>query len=132
MKHIHAELMALYAQDAMETDKPWVRWEGRKNGYDEWRPFESGHPSWLIDFEYRRKPRTININGHEVPEPVREKLGDDQTYYTVALTSPSSIIGYDWNGDGIDLMLLKSGLIHLTREAAVAHAEALLSFTKKQ
>lgn len=26
-KHIHAELMAEYAKDAMETDKPWERWE---------------------------------------------------------------------------------------------------------
>ena len=27
MKHKHAELMMQYAQDAMETDKPWERWE---------------------------------------------------------------------------------------------------------
>ena len=26
-KHIHADLMLQYAQDAMETDKPWERWE---------------------------------------------------------------------------------------------------------
>ena len=33
-KHIHAENMALYAQDAQETPEPWERWEfnsiGRK------------------------------------------------------------------------------------------------------
>ena len=27
MKHKHAELMMQYAQDAMETDKPWERWQ---------------------------------------------------------------------------------------------------------
>lgn len=27
MKHVHAELMAEYAKDAMETDKPWERWQ---------------------------------------------------------------------------------------------------------
>ena len=26
-KHIHADLMLQYAQDAQETDKPWERWE---------------------------------------------------------------------------------------------------------
>ena len=26
-KHIHADLMMEYAKDAMETDKPWERWE---------------------------------------------------------------------------------------------------------
>jgi len=25
--HKHADLMLQYAQDAMETDKPWERWE---------------------------------------------------------------------------------------------------------
>ena len=25
--HKHANLMLQYAQDAMETDKPWERWE---------------------------------------------------------------------------------------------------------
>jgi hypothetical protein len=27
MPHKHAKLMALYAEDAAETDKPWERWE---------------------------------------------------------------------------------------------------------
>jgi hypothetical protein len=29
------------------------------------------HPHWISNVDYRRKPRTININGIEVPEPVR-------------------------------------------------------------
>ena len=35
MKHKHAELMMQYAQDAMETDKPWERWESFIK--DSWR-----------------------------------------------------------------------------------------------
>ena len=27
MKHIHADNMLLYAQDAQETETPWLRWE---------------------------------------------------------------------------------------------------------
>ena len=27
MGHIHAAAMAEYAKDALETDKPWERWE---------------------------------------------------------------------------------------------------------
>ena len=27
MKHRHAELMKIYAEDAMETEKPWERWQ---------------------------------------------------------------------------------------------------------
>ncbi len=65
MKHKHAELMALYAQDAMETDKPWERWELR-GGSTEWIACVE-NPEWETAIQYRRKPRTININGHAVP-----------------------------------------------------------------
>jgi len=53
MKHKHADLMALYAQDAQETDKPWERWEHGKYG-----AFSglSSHPKWHIATDYRRKP----------------------------------------------------------------------------
>lgn len=27
MEHIHAAAMAEYAKDALETDRPWERWE---------------------------------------------------------------------------------------------------------
>ena len=34
----HATLIAQYAQDWIEIDKPWERWEWRpKEGYPEWR-----------------------------------------------------------------------------------------------
>ena len=54
--HKHAALMMQYAQDALETDKPWERWEFTASGNE----FESlsNHPYWYEDYEYRRKPRT--------------------------------------------------------------------------
>ena len=56
-KHRHAELMALYAQDALETDRPWERWEFRPKS--RWLPFLLGdHPLWEEECEYRRKPKT--------------------------------------------------------------------------
>lgn len=57
MKHPHAELMMQYAQDAMETDKPWERWEISSPLYkDGWWPI-AGNPGWMTDFEYRRQPK---------------------------------------------------------------------------
>lgn len=53
-KHIHADLMMLYAKDALETDKPWERWEHRANGCQEFTS-QGVHPNWWINFEYRRK-----------------------------------------------------------------------------
>lgn len=53
--HIHAELMAQYAQDARETDKPWERLEVRGISVG-WYQL-CGHPSWDPDTFYRRKPQ---------------------------------------------------------------------------
>ena len=55
--HVHAEAMALYAEDAKETEKPWERWQARtidpSNKY--WRDITS-HPNWSDHTEYRRRP----------------------------------------------------------------------------
>jgi hypothetical protein len=75
--HKHAALMAEYAKDAAETETPWERWGYRdKSGFLQMSLFK--HPEWRIDFSYHRKPRTISINGHEVPEPMRvaPEIGD--------------------------------------------------------
>lgn len=80
---------------------------------------------------FRIAPKTININGHEVPEPVREPLGDGCVYYIPAFDNTRlCTFCSHWSGDSIDLLWLSRGLIHLTPEAAEAHAKALLSFTQ--
>lgn len=129
-KHIHAGLMLQYAQDAMETETPWERWEIAKDG-EEWHtPF--GELSFLSHLHYRRKQRTININGFEVPEPLREPPNNRTKYYAVYIP-PISFAELWWTGDEDDKddrYYLDHGLIHLTKEAATLHREALLSFTK--
>jgi len=49
--------MMQYAQDAMETDKPWERWEYRGK-WEIWKPLNDGFfPTWHTGYEYRRKPK---------------------------------------------------------------------------
>jgi hypothetical protein len=69
MKHKHAELMAAYAADAMETDKPWELWEARAPRKHDWFVMK-GYPCWSVDFEYRRKPKqhTIVLNTEQLKE----------------------------------------------------------------
>ena len=79
MGHIHAELMAEYAKDATETNKPWKRWEvSFSDGFIDVK----GQPNWSVNHEYRRKPKVILINGHKVPEPCRTPLEIGDTYWT--------------------------------------------------
>ena len=74
---------------------------------------------------------TININGYEVPMPERELLKKGSKYYVPSLSAAKAHI-YFWDGDIGDTQFLERGLVHLTPEAATAHAEALVSFTKKK
>ena len=127
MGHIHAAAMAEYAKDAAETDMPWERWEFSKTGRD----YESlhKHPSWTPDIKYRRKPKVILINGHEVPEPHRTPLKDGEVYWALSLVRGTT--SSCWRDDDIDTSYLENGFVHLTQEAAKKHFDALKSFTAK-
>ena len=127
MAHIHAHMMMEYAKDAMETDKPWERWEYSYEG-QEYTSLQR-HPEWFFDTKYRRKPKTIMINGYDVPEPQRVPLKDGEEYWTLTL---SRIIRLRWFNDEDDRDFLKRGIVHLTKEAAEKHREAITSFTMKK
>lgn len=123
--HKHAALMMQYAQDAAETDEPWERWEYKNPSATDWHQCGPHFLDWDDGDEYRRKPQTITCNGFEVEAPLR-KVDDHATYY---LSKPESI---DWYAasifecyDEMHETRLVHGLIHATREGAIAHAKAM-------
>ena len=126
MGHIHAELMAQYAEDAKQHDRPWELWQ--HGDHEGWVGCTT-HPSWHKDHSYRRKPQTIMLGEYEVPEPCRTPLKDGEVYWIISIVggSTSSL----WQGDVIDFGCLENGFIHLTRDAAEKHFNALKSFTAK-
>ena len=130
MGHIHAAAMAEYAKDAAETDMPWERWEiSLAESGDEYRNL-LGHPEWAVTRKYRRKPKVIMINGHEVPEPHRTPLKDGEVYWALTLFSRATSLR--WKDDDFDNSYLENGFIHLTRDAAEKHFNALKSFTAQK
>lgn len=62
--HIHAENMRLYAEDALETETPWERWEFKFGCDGDWLPVTE-HPVWDTRSEYRRKTKTVYIRGNK-------------------------------------------------------------------
>ena len=128
MGHIHAAAMAEYAKDAAETDMPWERWEF--SYYGEEYIFMDNHPLWHEKNKYRRKHKTILINGHEVPEPCRTPFEIGDVYWTFPFFF-GDVIEFYWYGDSEDHDAFKNGFIHLTKEAAEKHFNALKSFTAK-
>jgi len=127
----HAALMLEYAKDWAETDRPWERWQ-LQHSTGEWHTFTKylGHPRWDKHTQYRRKPKVITINGHEVPEPYRGALLDDVTYYVAHIDSPCLFTETAACTQFAEDCHAR-GLMHTTKEAAIAHAKALLSFTAK-
>ncbi|WP_448512138.1 hypothetical protein [Photorhabdus laumondii] len=133
-KHVHAELMLQYAQDALKTDEPWKLWEVYwPAGADgRWIGFTSS-PTWGVDVKYRRKPEMITIGKVSFPKPVDYKLDYGVDYFYPNLHSRGEENGYCqrfWGGKELDCSLLKIGFIHLTAEAAEQHCNALIKINK--
>lgn len=123
--HPHAALMLQYAQDAAETDKPWERWEARLRGHSDWIALDST-PLWLDWQEYRRKPKTIKVNGFDVPEPLKAATARQKVWLAMCTHAEFA----DWYHFCVEEAwkprALKRGLFHATKEAAVVHAKAML------
>lgn len=126
--HPHAESMKLYAEDAMTTSEPWKLWEFFYSGG--WHDCIY-HPAQDQKKQYRRKPRTININGFEVPSPLRNPPNDGEICYIVNLTENRAYCVIWCNTTSFYTQWLKSGIVHSTKEAAELHLKALLSFTQQ-
>lgn len=128
--HKHAHNMKLYAEDAAETPKPWLRWEaGAANVAGiRWQPLDN-NPLWARNTEYRRKPKTFTLNGVEVPLPLADAAGmqaEREHVYTPNLLGPT--VPHIWKPNDARLEpLFKAGMAHATPEAAVLHAQAMLA-----
>ena len=82
------------------------------------------HPS-----KYRIKPeepKTIKVNGFDVPEPMREAPAWGASYFSARPSAEGYYNGYSWDDLLSENRWLQRGLLHTTVEAAVAHAKAML------
>ena len=77
----------------------------------------------------RVEPRTITINGREVPEPLRKAPAPGTEVYMPHLSDTRPVCRLMWQGDSHQQTLLARGLLHTTEQNCAAHADALLSFT---
>ena len=73
--------------------------------------------------------KTITINGRKVPAPEREPLRIGQTYWVPSdsLQAPLLLV---WDADYVDAKSLERGWIHLTKENAQAHTDAMRRASK--
>jgi hypothetical protein len=123
-EHKHAAVLRAIA------DEQEVQWRNHES--EDWRdvgPSVVVNPISMWHLFWRIKPRTILINGLEVPEPMRVEP-DVGTVCWLADMAGMEAGAFEWDGDEGDLEWLNLGLVHATEEAAQIHADALLSFTR--
>ncbi len=75
---------------------------------------------------YTMAPRTHEVNGFTVPAPESEALTMGDIYYIPHSPGISWYREFKWLEDKSDKRFLVRGLIHLTTEAAIANAKAML------
>lgn len=134
-KHPHAELMKLYAKDAMTTEHPWRLWEVRQKDIGAWSDLVR-HPSWYLGSEYRRKPKVVEIDGVTFPVPITSTFNDseNQEYFTINVTdSGVAAARIKRSSMKVDKFqaLLNQGMIFENAEDCKRYVEALSELNKK-
>ena len=130
--HVHAELMAQYAEDAMTHAEPWKLWQVWQVKADDGAWWDCGaHPRWANDTEYRRKPNTKLIHGVEIPVfEFTPKVGEK--YYVANVGLPEFFD--QWRRQSEDCTftqrMLERGLLYpyteAGKQAAILHSKAML------
>lgn len=134
-KHPHAELMKLYAEDAMTTAEPWKLWEFQQDSKGSWYRLTS-HPAWAHKCEYRRRPKVVEIDGVEFPIPTFtvSDYWANRDYFTM-FVDHFGIVVRSINNESISAdrfnTLLKHGLIFEQSEDCERYIEALSELNKK-
>ena len=120
----HLEHRIAYLEDCKISATPWEFWEWSYN-HETWEQCFKDL-SWFSGYQYRRKPRTTSINGHEFPEPMRVAPAEKTQCYLPDYIASSLYAVFIYHGIGFSERLLKRGLVHATKEAAIDHAKAII------
>ena len=126
-RHPHRESIIAWHKCSDEDKK---RWEYKPNNEDKWIICHSGTLKWYENCMYRLRPIACKITLQdgtvmEYPEPVRYSLNYGDIYYAIDDIKDYSANEEVWKNDSIDHKWLKSGIIHLTEQAAQQHLEVL-------
>ena len=137
-QHKWYECLVAVAEAAKTSSEPWTVLQYSFGG-DAWHDCPE---SAVVDLFlgspgvfFRIKPRTITINGIEVPEPCRVKPEMGQKYYAasdlVYNYIDKSIEPCNWDDSRHANFWLNNGRIHLKEEDARAHVEAEYSGSRE-
>jgi len=128
--HMHAELMAQYAEDAKTTTIPWELWQVKCDA-DIWHRCQD-HPQWVCAREYRRKPKTKLIHGVEIPDIGLDlsKCEGRTDFYVPCVRNPEYYVALSHHAHNNCIRFSQTGIAYpFTEEgkqAAILHSKAML------
>jgi len=76
-------------------------------------------------------PRTITVNGFEVPEPMREYPKNGTSIYVIDIGAANGVTWQYWSEAQREKRMLERGLVHTTEAAALQHFEALIKPSRR-
>lgn len=126
-QHPHAESIMLFAQQALESQTPWLFWEFSHNNGKTWKPCEEC-PLWDENTLYRQRSPKIQVGDVMVNRPIDTPPEIGTTIFVADITSPFMCYRTQWTGtySNSNTEMLKRGLVHLTQESAIEHSKALI------
>lgn len=77
-------------------------------------------------------PKTITINGVEVPGPERVSPEVGTKYHAIDISSKTLCVDLTWNNDSVDRRYLELGIVYLNESDCIAVANALLNALKEK
>lgn len=97
---------------------------------NEWGYFYMGSSpvSWLLDgdHQFRLAQEIIRIGDVSFPKPYQGEMEYGTVYYYPMLGYKAMYKDTAWTGDEYDELVMSRGMLHLSKENAIAHAKALI------
>lgn len=126
--HPHHEHIKRYAEHAAISETPWKFWQVRHSPESEWGDAVYT-PAWHPSREYREKPTpSTTLAGVEFPLPETTAPAQGTRYY---FWNNRGVDYHIWYNDHIDRYFLEGGFVHLTKQAAKKHGEAIKAANKQ-
>lgn len=105
--------------------------EFKEKNSDEWYEFNEYFAiKYLykenLSFRKAKKQEMITIGDVSFPKPYQGEMEKDQVYHYPLMDIRALFDSVRWTGSERDRSIMKKGLLHLSKENAIAHAKALI------
>lgn len=99
----------------------------------DWKPLDEHEVSIRVltngFFMFRLAQEMITVGDVSFPKPESEPLQDGDKYWIADPMANSYAILSMWVGNKLDKLALSKGLLHKSRESAIAHAKAIIKLS---